>query len=883
MSQRDEPEEFGSHGQFDVGDTVLSLILAQCRLVPDKIAVECGTQTLTYRDIDRRSSAIASWLVAHGASPGKRVGLCVARTADMVCWLLGIWKTGAAYVPIDPSFPADRRNLIAGDAQVQVLVSDAEYRNDFSALVDRVVVTTDLEASLSSQPGESTCTHFASPNDTAYIIYTSGSTGKPKGVVVSHRAVKNFLQSMQKSPGLSEGDRLLAITTLSFDISVLEVFLPLVAGATLIVATREQAMDGQLLKQLLTRQLVTVMQGTPASWQLLLDSGWEGDGKLKMLCGGEALQPGLAEQLLARGGQLWNMYGPTETTVWSAVHRVDLSAVARAAEVEGVLSVGTPIANTQLYVLDESKSLTPLGVAGQLYIGGDGLATGYFGQVELTEEKFIDNPWRPGQKMYATGDLVKRKANGELVFLGRIDHQVKIRGFRIELGEIETALAEHPSVEQSVVMAKQLDAENRLVAYLIAAPIQAGRPENEPVSSRDLRQFLKRDLPDYMLPSHFVWLDAFPQTPNRKVDRARLPSPEIASGMASDADIQPACNKLEQQIVNTWKSVLGLADVGVNQDFFDLGGTSLAAARMMRELEEVQGQRLPLALLISHPTVKRLAGALTREGWEANWKSLVPIDERGNNAPLYCIHAAGGNILLYRDLARHFSGVRPIYGLQSEALAGDLPSAPNVQAIAAAYVAEIRALQPTGVYNLCGYCLGGTIAYEMAVQLKALGCDVGTVALFDTHPKWVRYSFWQDQIATVQQIYFHAANVLLSGRRGVGAFVREKLAELRRRRARRSEARRSNSQSSGAGIERKIHVLDDYYDRITEAYDPQRYDGKVVLFQPRSHYVGYGAPALAWKELVPDLRIVDLPVYPAGMLLEPFVSELAQNLSSELD
>jgi amino acid adenylation domain-containing protein/thioester reductase-like protein len=438
----------------------------------------------------------------------------------------------------------------------------------------------------------------------AYVIYTSGSTGVPKGVQITQRGMVNFLNTMRQKPGLSAADLLLAVTTLSFDIAVLEIFLPLTVGATVEVASREVAADGALLVEKLTDSGATVMQATPATWRMMLEAGWPDQSEkgskegVTILCGGEALPRDLADKLLARGDEVWNMYGPTETTVWSTIYQVQPGV--------GPLPVGRPIGNTQVYVLDPDSQPVPVGVVGELYIGGDGVARGYRDRPELTAEKFIPDPFRPGDKnrLYRTGDLARFQPDGSLMFLGRIDHQVKVRGFRIELGEIEAALLNHPAIRETVVVA-QTDAATgtRLVAYNILEDQQAEPSVNE------LRSFLRRWLPDYMLPALYSTLEAFPLTPNGKLDRKALPAPAMSRPNLAEAYVAPR-NEQEEEIAAVCAQVLNVERVGIHDDFFDLGGNSLSATRLIFQVQEKFAVKLPLIKVFQTPTIAGLAEAI---------------------------------------------------------------------------------------------------------------------------------------------------------------------------------------------------------------------------------------------------------------------------------
>jgi amino acid adenylation domain-containing protein len=430
----------------------------------------------------------------------------------------------------------------------------------------------------------------------AYVIYTSGSTGIPKGVVVGHRALVNFLESMRRCPGLTGDDKWLSVTTLAFDISMLELFLPILTGAQVIIAPDEIAHDASRLAETVTESQATVMQATPATWQMLLQSGWRSDASLKILCGGEAMPPRLAEQLTRNGAEVWNMYGPTETTIWSAVHRVSVE--------DKTIPVGTPISNTQVYILDRTFQPVPVGVPGELYIGGDSLANGYLGRPELTAERFLPDPFakHAGARLYRTGDRARYLPSGAVEYLGRLDFQVKIRGFRIELGEIQTALVDHPGIGDAVVLVREdVPGDKRLVAYLIAAAEAAAQP-----TVSELRQFLRRTLPDYMVPSEFLYLEEFPRTPNGKLDRGGLPAPGGERPVLEAEYVAPE-NDLEQIIAAAWKDALNKREVGVHDNFFDLGGHSLLLVQLHGRLEQELPQQVAMIDLFRFPTIRLLA------------------------------------------------------------------------------------------------------------------------------------------------------------------------------------------------------------------------------------------------------------------------------------
>ncbi len=675
---------------FDLDRCVHELFEAQAARTPDRVAVAFEGKSLTYRELDARANRIAQSLRARGVGPDVLVGILLDRSLDLVATLLAVWKAGGAYVPLDPMFPKDRIAFMIEDSRAALVITND---NLAEILTDNRQPTTDNKAAASNL---------------AYVIYTSGSTGKPKGVQIPHRAVVNFLETMRERPGLTEDDVLLAVTTLSFDIAGLELFLPLTTGARIELASRETAADGRALADAVKR--ATVMQATPATWRMLLEAGWNGDPKLKILCGGEAMSADLAEKLLDRCGSLWNMYGPTETTIWSTVERVQRDGNG------ATVPIGRPIANTTVYVLDKQLQPVPVGVAGELHIGGAGVARGYLNRPELTAERFID---LSGARVYKTGDAVQWLADGRLQYLNRLDNQVKVRGYRIELGEIESALRKHPSIKDAVVIVRN----QVLAAYVIGA-----------AASQELREFLRASLPEYMIPSFFIALDAFPLTPNGKVDRKALPDLDHAARENTESFVPPR-DALETQLAQIWCDVLGIPAASVHDNFFEHGGESILALKMFVRIERELGAKLPLATLIQANTIEALAKALRgEEKFDAPWSPLVAIQPRGTKRPFFAVHGVGGNVINYRALARHLGDDQPFYALQARGLDRRENPLTSIEAMAKLYIDEIRRVQPHGPYLLGGLSFGGIVAFEMAQQLRDAGEETALVALFDTQP-----------------------------------------------------------------------------------------------------------------------------------------------------
>ncbi len=584
----------------------------QVARTPDAVAVVCAQQQITYRDLNARANQLAHHLRRLGVGPDMLVGLCLERSPDMMVGVLGILKAGGAYVPLDPSYPAQRLAFMLADTQASVLLTQQAIDHTRWIIDDKPgstpgnvsIVYIDQDWPAIAQEAATNPDVTMGADNLAYVIYTSGSTGQPKGVQIVHRAVVNLMVSMWHQPGINASDALLAITTISFDMAGVDLFLPLSVGARMIMVSQTVASDGVRLRQILETMPVTFMQATPTTWRMLLLAGWVGSSRLKALCGGEALPPDLAAQLVGRVGQLWNMYGPTETTIWSALERVYPAM--------GPITVGRPIANTQFYILDPQRQPVPIGVVGEIYIGGVGMARGYLNRPELTAERFVPNPSGDG-RLYQTGDLGRYLPDGRIEVPGRRDHQVKVRGFRIELGEIEAVLSQHPAVQQAAVLACDDGLEKRLVAYVVANGTNPAM----------LRAHLAEHLPDYMIPAAFVTLDALPLTSSGKIDRTALPAPD-ATSLVRAAYTAPATTT-EQTLVAIWQEVFGLDQVGIHDDFFALGGHSLLAIRLGHSIQQQLGQALPMVALFEHPTIASLATFLDEVGSLDDQIARIPI------------------------------------------------------------------------------------------------------------------------------------------------------------------------------------------------------------------------------------------------------------------
>jgi amino acid adenylation domain-containing protein len=709
-------------------DRVGDWIETQCAATPNAIAVVCEGRQLAYRELSSRSNRLARRLVELGVTRGSLVGVCLDRSEEMIVAVLAIWKAGAAYVPLDPQFPADRLNFMAEDSAISLLVTEEKQRGTLRLGLGVRTLVIDSESAHTSEQDSQAISSGSAAGDLAYVLYTSGSTGKPKGVQITHRALTNFLASMLQEPGLTAGDCLLSVTTLSFDIAGLEMYLPLVAGARMVIATREAASDGGRLARLIAGSGATVMQATPATWRLLLEAGWTGQAGLKIICGGEALPQDLAKRLLATGAELWNAYGPTETTIWSTLQRVTSS--------EQAASIGRPIANTRILLLDEHRQLVPRGAIGELCIGGDGLARGYLNRAELTRERFIDHPFAAGERLYRTGDLARWLPGETIEFLGRMDQQVKIRGWRIELEEIEAVLESIPQIRQAVVVVRDFGAgDQRLVAYVSLS----GTDEFEPLA---IRQHLAASLPNYMVPAHLVALPSIPLTANGKVDRRALASRDDVVQQVSRF-VAPR-TEVERVMAGIWSEVLGVAEVGVFDNFFELGGHSLSATRLIARLRSAFQTEMPLRYLFIEPTIgglsKHIQFDVSSKSYRftsvtPQWNCMIPAQPQGTRTPLFLVagyQSPDDTLLVASRLIPHLGLDQPVFGFRPRWIEGDQEMYASVEEAAREFLAEMRTVQSRGPYLLGGYCVGGVVALEIARQLMQQGEKVELLVLIET-------------------------------------------------------------------------------------------------------------------------------------------------------
>lgn len=704
---------------YPSSELIHTLFEQQAARRPDAVALRSGDETLGYAELNRKANRLARHLLARGAGPRTLVGINVPRSTDMVTAVLAVLKTGGAYVPLDPGYPLDRLSFKLQDAAAPLLITTESGRGVIQPF-DGTTVAVDTDRDAIDAQSADNLPRTAEPGDLAYVIYTSGSTGTPKGVQITHRSVVNFISSIQMEPGISEGDVLAAQASLSFDMSVLDLFVPLASGACVLIVPTDVAVNGRRLLALLAESGTTIMQATPSTWRLLLQAGLSANAALTAFVGGEALPSDVAQALVQHVRAVWNLYGPTETTVYSVTTRF----------VEGKPLIGRPIANTQIHILDEHLQPVHVGEIGELHIGGLGLARGYLNRPELTAEKFIADPFGPdpASRLYKTGDLARYEPNGEIECLGRNDQQVKIRGYRIELGEVEALLRQFPGVRDAVVVSRADHAgAQRLVAY-VAPPQVVSFNDTAP-----LKRHLLQRLPDFMVPRTFVFLDTLPLSPNLKVDRSALPEPTAAISSESGFKGDDAMDEFELGVAQVWAKTLGRSSVGLRDDFFDIGGDSMSALVAIMGVEARFGQTVPLdAMWADGYTVAGLARIVRKSRSTKSRSRLVNIRAGSAHAPLFVMHTARGSVNEYFGLAYRMSADHAVIGVRAKGVFGEaLPSA-SIEALATDAIEAIQSQYPQGPYRLAGFSIGGLIAFEVGLQLHRLGHDVAFLGLLDT-------------------------------------------------------------------------------------------------------------------------------------------------------
>jgi len=868
--------------------TIQSLFEMQVDRTPERVAASDEERQITYLELDRRANRLANYLRAQGVGVETLVGLCLPRGIDLLISLLAILKAGGAYVPLDPSFPSERLSYMLENSAAPILLTHSALLHLFPSTALKPICL-DREAASIDLLSDQRLAPVSHAENLAYVIYTSGSTGRPKGVQVLQRGLVNFLLSMQREPGLTEEDILLSVTSLSFDIAGLELYLPIISGAQLKLVSSETASDGFRLMEAMRQSGTTLMQATPATWKLLISSGWNGDRRLKILCGGEALPPDLAAGLISRCGSLWNMYGPTETTIWSTLLHITSPTQ--------LITIGHPIANTQVYILDGNRNAVPIGRTGEIFIGGDGLARGYLNLPEFTAEKFVSNPFdlSGNSRLYRTGDLGRFLPDGQIEFLGRVDSQVKLRGYRIELGEIEHVIHESDFVKDVVVIPRSNgSSDEQLVGYLVRQP-------NVEIDLPALRDKLKQKLPAYMIPAAFVILDRLPLTPNGKIDRRALPEPD--ANIIDAGEYVPPANDVEKTLVQIWERLLNEQPIGVTQSFFDLGGHSLLAARLFAEIHTRFGKVLPLTTIFEEPTIRHLASVIVSQKDGTDWPVLVPMQPKGRKLPLFLVHPFGGDVIGFKRWSEHLGLDQPFYGLRARGLDGIQEPLGSIEEMATVYISEIRKVQPQGPYRIGGFCIGGVVAFEMAQQLVRQGEKVDLLAIinqpppnsdyyhfklsrtnleafFDNLPEWSR-DFFQ---LRWEEMWLRISITVTALKTWLGFKIRPQVSKtpptgvsaraIRARAARIPEYQRET-----------ITNYELFFNKALDKYYPQPYPGKITLFRtPRQPLFCSFDDSLCWSPLAGEgLDIRSVPGSNTTLTTDPHARAFSRTLSEFLD
>ena len=823
---------------------------------PDAIAVMCGGGQTTYGEVRSFSDQVAGYLRRQGIGKGDVVAVVAERSARLPAILLGVWKAGAAYLPLDPTYPGERLSFMLEDSAARAIIHPGA--ESLSAITSLPVITGgEIEASGSSGGFPPVC---ATPESMAYLMYTSGSTGRPKGVEVLQGAVSNVLEWVIGDMALNGNDTILGVATPCFDISLFDLFVPLICGARLVLATSEEAHDGSLIASLLERHGATVLQGTPATWMMLLESGWKGKANLKTISTGEALPRPLATAVAPLVRTLWNYYGPTETTIWSTGCRVTAG--------EGPVPIGRPLANTRTYILNECGQPVPIGRAGELYIGGAGVAAGYRNRPELTAERFVSDPFvaSGGARMYRTGDLARYQEEGTIELVGRRDNQVKLRGYRIELGEIEAAVRAHEGVHDCAVLLREdVPGEKTLVAYI-------ARRSGAACDAGTLRQSLRSTLPGPMVPAMFEFLPSLPRTTNGKTDRAALPMPTknsapISSG-ASD-------NLTEFRLRRTFARVLHIEGIGADDDFFESGGHSLAAVRLMAAIEQDFGVRLPVAMLFQASTVRRLAALI--ESDDIPRVNVIPAQPEGGRPSL--VSLSSGTVM--RGLIMRQAPEQPVLVAQRPA---DLCLDDRFEDIAAKYVRDLRQSRLPGPYYLTGWCMAGVYAFEVARQLERAGETVGLVILLDVMcPEMLqRQTILESAVMRVKKTAYDFRRAMQLAPGQARHYATERLQTLQKN-LRQTIWRMKTASLNGST---PVDVWEDGENAMNVAgrrYTAGTIHAPVLLIQSSDGFIAErGDPTWGWGRHASQLEIVRVPGNHESMFRGPHVAALAEVVKDRL-
>ncbi|MEC4812178.1 MAG: amino acid adenylation domain-containing protein [Scytonema sp. PMC 1069.18] len=898
-----------NHTQVDYPHKCIhELFEEQVKRTPDAIAVVFENQQLTYQELNHRANQLAHYLKTLGVKPDVPVGICVERSLEMVVGVLGILKAGGAYVPLDSAYPQERLSFMLGDSQATVLLTTEELVTVLPEHNAQVVCLDTQWSAIATHSSEN-FVNGVNLENLAYVIYTSGSTGLPKGVAMKQHPLANLILWQLENSKVAAA-KTLQFSPISFDVSFQEMFSTWCSGGTLVLIADDLRRDASALLDFLKDKAIERLFLPFVALQQLAEVAVSSESvpsTLKeIITAGEQLQvtPALTHLFSKLNDcTLHNHYGPSESHVVTAFTLAD-----SVQNWNALPPIGRPIANTSIYIVDSNLEPVPIGVPGELYIGGVALARGYLNRPELTQEKFIPNPFKKAQsrtikdeakanytsqRLYKTGDLARYLSNGNIEYLGRCDNQVKIRGFRIELGELETVLSQHPAILQAVVIVRQdIPGDKRLVAYLV--------PNQEPAPTvSELRQFLKEKLPEYMVPSAFVFLEVLPLTPSGKVNRRALPAPDTTT-LEPEANYIAPRNELESQLTQIWEEILNVKPIGISNNFFDLGGHSLLAVKLFAQIEKKLGKKLPLATLFQSGTVEALANLLAENKANENQipkasnqqnksqnasSCLVPIQPQGSKPPFFCIHPLGGEVLCYRPLALQLGIDQPFYGIQPRGLNGEQPPLTNLKEMASLYIREMQTIQPNGPYYLGGYSMGGIIAYEMAQQLRQQGQEIGILAMFDSGLPGSA-----QRLPFIVRMFIHLRNLLQRG----PTYLMKKLVgwtEWGTYHLREKYQRFLGLEEALPEDDKHYNIMDSNMLALTE-YTYQAYSGQIILFrtdenseESQDHAVGVKSERLlGWDRVVTGgIDIYDIPGSHTTLFDHPHVQVLGSKLKECLE
>jgi amino acid adenylation domain-containing protein len=864
-------------------DLLHTPFLKQVAERPEQLAVVTPKRRLTYRELYQRACRVEQELLRGGVQPNELVAVMMEKGWEQIVAVLGIHLAGGAYLPVDPELPAERQRFLLEHARARLALTQSSVRGRLS-----VPATVEVFEVDQLQPADANTTiadrRRQKPEDLAYVIYTSGSTGVPKGVMIDHRGALNTVLDVNQRFGVGPQDRILAVSRLSFDLSVYDVFGLLAAGGTIVMPAADLAYDANHWAELILAEGVTLWDTVPALMQLLVEQAGTpqllGNSLRLVMMSGDWIPLGLPDQIrrVLPKASVISLGGATEASIWSILYpigKVDPNWKS--------IPYGKAMRNQSFHVMNRDFAPCPTWVPGQLYIGGVGLAQGYLHDEQKTSASFVVNPTN-GERLYRTGDLGRYLPDGNIEFLGREDFQVKVQGYRIELGEIEARLQECAGVDLCMAIVREdTPGEKRLVGYVVP---KAGMA----VDAAAMKEQLRAKLPEYMVPVAIIPLERFPLTPNGKVDRKALPAPARAAGEASAT---PAATRdaLDLQLIKLWERILDVRPVGLRDNFFDLGGNSLVAVRLFSEMRKMFGRAFPLSVLFQAPTVEKLADLIRKGGWKPQWSSLVPIQPQGTKPTFFCVHGGGGNVLIYRELSRQLGTDYPFYGLQARGLDDNNEYLTTTEAMAESYLREMRELQPTGPYYLGGFCMGGQVAFEMARRLASEGQQVNLLFMIDTHnfngvPPQLTL---RDKVENLgQKIRFHSSNVLHLGVRSQLRYLAEKSKIALRREIERLRIKivhifhLNPHRDVNSGT--KEEFIEDINDRAFLAYVPGVYPGKMTICKPRRNYSFLRDPFNGWAgNVTGGIEIIELPSDPGGIFVDPYVQTLAEKLREQID